>query len=102
MSIQHALDFINQNPDMPKDRLSKSRLSPHYLYIFFDSAGAAQYIGVTNSLKRRIADHRRESHWFKPWFRELYFEMPSRRAALDAEKLAIEIMRPQHNKIHVK
>jgi predicted GIY-YIG superfamily endonuclease len=101
MSVDHVFKFIQENPDaMPKDRLSKSRLSPHFLYIFFNVDGVAQYVGVTNCLKRRIEEHRKTSEWCKPWFREMYFLMPTRRAALSAEKHAIEIMRPKYNKMH--
>jgi predicted GIY-YIG superfamily endonuclease len=99
MRLDAALEWA-KSKDAPKDGLKVSRLDPHYVYVFFDSAGAAQYVGITSRIKRRIAEHRRNSFWCKSWFETVYFEMPTRRAALDMEKRLVQVMKPQHNKIH--
>jgi len=97
--LQSVMDWASSDA-APKDGIAVSRLDPHFVYVFFDDAGLAQYVGMTSSVKRRIADHKRNSQWFKECFEHVYFEMPSRRAALNMEKRLIELMKPQHNKIH--
>ena len=71
--------------------------SIQYLYRLFDKEGTLLYIGVTDNLSRRIAEHSR-----KPWGPEIA-DISSelvlgRQKALDREAKTVERERPLHNR----
>lgn len=72
----------------------------HILYRVFDATEALLYVGITNDLARRFADHAQEQPW---WLdvadcRTEFF--PDRVALEAAEMLAIQIEHPRHNVQH--
>ena len=72
---------------------------PTYLYRIYDADDALLYIGIT----RNPAGHL-SKHACRPWGNRIdsvsYDKYPSRRAALDAERHAIETEGPLHNITH--
>ena len=58
------------------------------------------YIGVTNSLPRRMAEHQADKEWFPETGRIAFETYPDRRAVLVAEKKAIRSEHPLHNVTH--
>lgn len=70
------------------------------LYRFFDATGALLYIGITNSIPRRLGEHDERKPWFAESVRATFEHHPSRAAALTAEKKAIKKERPKYNIVH--
>jgi predicted GIY-YIG superfamily endonuclease len=70
------------------------------LYRFYDAAGALLYIGITNSIPRRLGEHDERKPWFANSVRATFEHHPSRAAALTAEKKAIKAERPKYNIVH--
>lgn len=75
---------------------------PHWLYRIYDGPKGKRllYIGVTNSLPRRISQHLRDKWWF-PDDGRITFEMYDDRASvLAAEERAIRREKPLYNVQH--
>lgn len=70
------------------------------LYRFYDATGALLYIGITNSIPRRLGEHDERKPWFTETAKVTFEHHPSRAAALTAEKKAIKAERPKHNIVH--
>jgi len=70
------------------------------LYRFYDATGALLYIGITNSIPRRLGEHDERKPWFAHSVRATFEHHPSRAAALTAEKKAIKKERPKYNIVH--
>lgn len=72
----------------------------HSLYRMFDETGQLLYVGISVDPGRRLAQHRSD----KPWWGEAVTisvqPMPTRAAALEAEREAIKNERPVHNTQH--
>lgn len=67
------------------------------LYRAYGADDVLLYLGVTDALKKRVAQHRRSSDWFPDavrWTEEAY---PERDAALTAERTAIATENPLYN-----
>src|SRR6516165_3941747 len=75
---------------------------PQVLYwIYAGRKGRALlYIGVTNSLPRRVAEHQADKEWFPDTGRIAFQTYPNRKAVLAAEKKAIRSEHPLHNVTH--
>jgi len=58
------------------------------------------YIGITNSLPRRVAEHQADKDWFPETGRIAFETYPDRKAVSAAEKKAIRSERPRHNVTH--
>lgn len=65
------------------------------VYRCFDSAGTLLYVGCTNALGRRLAEHQRRSRWFGE-VSTITVENHGT-AAAQVERDAIRDERPQHN-----
>lgn len=70
------------------------------LYRHFDAAGNLLYVGISLNAVARLAQHRREAHWFDSIARIDVEWHPSRCAAETAERAAILAERPAHNIAH--
>lgn len=70
------------------------------LYRFYDATGVLLYIGITNSIPRRLGEHDERKPWFAESVRATFEHHPSRAAALAAEKKAIKAERPKYNIVH--
>jgi predicted GIY-YIG superfamily endonuclease len=70
------------------------------LYSYYDAADISLYIGITDDLRRRTLDHVEASSWMAFAARSTITRYPTRVAALDAEKIAIEIEQPLFNSQH--
>jgi predicted GIY-YIG superfamily endonuclease len=70
------------------------------LYRFYDATGALLYIGITNSIPRRLGEHDERKPWFANAVRATFEHHPSRAAALTAEKKAIKKEQPRYNIVH--
>lgn len=70
------------------------------LYRFYDAAGTLLYIGITNSIPRRLGEHDERKPWFADSVRATFEHHPSRDAALAAEKRAIKAELPKYNLVH--
>lgn len=80
-------------PKKPKDR-------PHALYRIYDNGGQLLYVGITMALQQRLGAHRQGRSW---WHEVAIIEveyLPSRQAALEAERDAIVREKPAHNVHH--
>lgn len=74
----------------------------HVLYRFFDDAGTLLYVGITNSPRSRLRDHRAYSPW---WDRSTTITLTrfSNRIELEAAELdAIKTEHPKYNRAHVE
>jgi predicted GIY-YIG superfamily endonuclease len=84
---------------MTRKLLSQVRL-PTYVYEAYDSEGRLLYVGMTANLQGRVDAHAQN----KPWWGEVVdlkvatFE--TKKAALAAERLAIETRHPRYNVTH--
>jgi predicted GIY-YIG superfamily endonuclease len=58
------------------------------------------YIGITNCLPRRVAEHQTDKEWFPDTGRIAFQTYPNRKAVLAAERKAIRSERPLHNVTH--
>jgi predicted GIY-YIG superfamily endonuclease len=72
----------------------------HALYRFFDETGQLLYVGISVDPGRRFAQHRSDKTWWSEVVGITVQPMPSRAAALAAERAAIENERPQFNVVH--
>lgn len=70
------------------------------LYRHFDATGALLYIGISLNAVARLAQHRRDAHWFASIARIDVQWHPSRSEAEAAEREAIVAERPLHNITH--
>lgn len=70
------------------------------LYRFYDASGALIYIGISNSIPRRLGEHDDRKPWFAEAVRCTFEHYPSRARALAAEKKAIKAERPKYNILH--
>jgi len=86
------------------DRVSVATMKlpqmPHALYRFFDRTDALLYIGISVNLPARLRQHRSDKAWWLAISRVQVEYFPIRRAALDAEKHAIETEGPLFNDTH--
>lgn len=67
------------------------------LYRYFDDKGRLLYVGIATSLPKRQRSHVRASSWMEFAVRATIARYPSRDAALQAEKAAIEEEAPLFN-----
>lgn len=73
---------------------------PHTLYRFFGSGGTLLYIGITNSIPRRLRQHNDKKDWWLGVASITTEHYPSREAVLEAEKRAIIAEAPLYNDHH--
>lgn len=70
------------------------------LYRHFDSSGKLLYVGVSKSALIRLGQHQEHAHWFGNISQVTIEKHPSREAALEAERLAIQSENPLCNVQH--
>jgi predicted GIY-YIG superfamily endonuclease len=70
------------------------------LYRFYDETGALLYVGISSDPGRRFAQHRSDKPWWHAITEIRVQPMPSRKAALKAEREAIKNERPRFNVAH--
>lgn len=70
---------------------------PTALYRFYDGIDRLLYVGITNNLITRWADHRAEKPWWPQVSKRTVVLYGSRGEAEDAEKTAIRMEQPIHN-----
>lgn len=73
--------------------------SPTVLYRFFDESGTLLYVGISNSVTRRIAEHH-DQPWARSWTSMTGSPYPDRTSAERAERMAIRNENPLYNKVH--
>lgn len=69
----------------------------HHVYSIFSAAGELLYVGMTQDIKKRIAEHRRSKDWYAEAESIMAFEFPDRATAAAAEAEAISELQPIHN-----
>lgn len=72
----------------------------HALYRFFGAGGTLLYIGITNSIPRRLGQHNDDKAWWHGVSRVEIEHYPNRRAVLEAERRAIIAEKPLYNDKH--
>jgi hypothetical protein len=77
---------------------ASSHDDPTSLYRHFAADGRLLYVGVSLHAVGRLCQHRDHSAWFTEIARVEIEQFPSRKAALDAEREAIQSEKPLHNK----
>lgn len=70
------------------------------VYRFYDRNGKLLYVGITNNVERRIAQHLVDKPWAHQIVRRSVEVYSSRDAALAAERRAIRRERPKYNIAH--
>lgn len=73
---------------------------PTFLYRFYDAADQLLYVGVAFEPAVRWRRHANERDWWDEVARIDAVRLESRKAALQAERLAIKVERPRHNQKH--
>lgn len=73
---------------------------PTALYRHYDANGTLLYVGISTSVMMRLAQHRWGSHWFTRVVRVTIEWLPTREAALNAEREAIRKECPECNTVH--
>ncbi len=74
------------------------RILGYFLYRFYDVADRLLYVGITCQIPARWNCHRRTTAWWADVVRVSVECHRRERQALDAERLAIKIEHPLHNK----
>jgi predicted GIY-YIG superfamily endonuclease len=72
----------------------------HALYRFYGAGGTLLYIGITNSLPRRLRQHNDEKAWWLGVTEVKVEHYPHREAVLEAERRAIKAEKPLYNDKH--
>lgn len=75
---------------------------PTHLYRYFDDAGNLLYVGVSASAIRRLLEHAANKVWACLVSRVDVQTLPTREAALAAERKAITDEKPRFNATHNK
>lgn len=70
------------------------------LYRHYDSAGRLLYIGISLSAAARLAQHVQGSEWARDIASMTVEQWPTRAAAAEAERAAIQAERPMWNRAH--
>lgn len=70
---------------------------PHYVYRYYDSAGALLYIGCTVNPRARDKQHRASSSWYSEVASVRRIVFPNRWYARQREREAIQAEHPAHN-----
>jgi predicted GIY-YIG superfamily endonuclease len=78
-----AVEFFNETPTA--------------LYRFYAADGTLLYVGITDTLKRRVSQHAVDKKWWPDVARKTVEWHPSREAAVIAELAAIKAEKPRHN-----
>jgi len=71
--------------------------TPTKLYRHFDAEGALLYVGVSLNAVVRLAQHKKQSHWFDSIAKITIESFATRDEALEAETKAIQEEKPKHN-----
>jgi predicted GIY-YIG superfamily endonuclease len=69
----------------------------HTLYRFYGQCGELLYVGITCSPSRRFREHSEQKSWWVNVAQIHLEQFESRRALVDAERVAIERENPKHN-----
>lgn len=80
--------------------LAKHDHMPTVLYRCYNAAGELLYVGVSMSVKTRLAAHGRERQWWPEVARITKEHFSTRAEALDAEFDAITSGQPRYNCVH--
>lgn len=72
----------------------------HALYRMYDETGQLMYVGISVDPGRRFVQHRSDKPWWDQVVNFTVQPMPTRKAALAAEKDAIKSERPLFNVVH--
>lgn len=67
------------------------------LYRHFDASGALLYVGISLSTAQRMGEHRCGSVWWRKVASITIERFSTRKAALDAERKAVQTENPLHN-----
>jgi excinuclease UvrABC nuclease subunit len=67
------------------------------LYRHFDSESRLLYVGISDNVKKRLAQHERASWWWPRVNRITIEHFGTRAEAAAAEVVAIEMEKPAHN-----
>lgn len=73
--------------------------SPHTLYRLYDITGRLLYVGITSDWNRRRSQHAADKEWWTRVSQIALAELPSRKDALNAERIAIRTERPAYNQV---
>lgn len=73
---------------------------PCDLYRYFDASGTLLYVGISLHAAQRASEHRKDKAWWSDVASMTIQHLPTRSAALKAERVAIVNERPLHNVIH--
>jgi predicted GIY-YIG superfamily endonuclease len=68
-----------------------------HLYRHFDEWDNLLYVGISLSTIQRLSQHKNQSHWFNSISKVTIEQFPSRREALEAERIEIQKQQPLHN-----
>lgn len=71
-----------------------------WLYRHFDEEGSLLYVGITLDMPRRGREHEATSVWFNQAARTTIESFSTRQAAIEAERMAVIMEQPRHNKIY--
>lgn len=72
------------------------------LYRHYDSNNVLLYVGISLRAIYRLNEHKRDSHWWREIARVDMQHLPTREAAIEAERRAIQTEKPRYNRMHTK
>lgn len=76
---------------------AKKKAGPTELYRHFDKSGTLLYVGISLSTVHRLKEHRGGSGWYRKVVTITIERFPTRKAALAAERKAVQTEHPLHN-----
>lgn len=82
------------------DHFDKLRESTHVLYRCFNRKKRLLYVGMTNNPEDRFKHHRANKPWWKYVDHITLQELPTRKALIAAESIAIQTENPKFNAVY--
>lgn len=73
---------------------------PHYVYRCYDAEGVLLYVGMTYNPPARMRQHSKKAEWFPRAVAVRFIVFPTRDYAMQKEREAIVLERPEFNKAH--
>jgi hypothetical protein len=98
--VDHSFVMFMPPPRLQEPSDKATEVTNTALYRWYDAEGVLLYIGITDQLSARHRSHAKKSSWSDFAASSTVERFPTREAALDGERLAIQEERPLFNHVH--